>query len=71
MNKYRIDYTVTYFNSSESVFKNSLSHPARDKSIQDFAFREAESAEQAVELFMAYRNKDKSREFAINKVSVA
>lgn len=45
---FKIAYSVTFIGSTQSLFKqHSLSHSPRDKTVRDFCFREADSAEEA------------------------
>lgn len=54
---FKIAYSVTFIGSTESLFRQySMSHSPRDKTVRDFCFREADSAEnqQAIQDILSF-----------------
>lgn len=59
---FKIAYSVTFIGSTESLFRQySMSHSPRDKTVRDFCFREADSAEEAKQRWIQQHHNSDNR----------
>ena len=67
---FKIAYSVTFIGSTQTLFKqHSLSHSPRDKTVRDFCFREADSAEEAKQRWIKQHTDSNDRIYDVLYVS--